>query len=98
MPNTTSVDVVKAEVGRNPMLYLMFFLMMGGQTGDIFTSNNVAMEVRELREDLEHRILAEEDATVQFEDDIEYLEDEIDELWDEIEDIREHIEQIKEQL
>ena len=47
MPNTTSVDVVKAEVGRNPMLYLMFFLMMGGQTGDIFTSNNVANEVRD---------------------------------------------------
>jgi len=98
MPNTTSVDVVKAEVGRNPMLYLMFFLMMGGQTGDIFTSNNVANEVRELREDMERRMLAEEDATDEFKDDIEYLEEEIDELWDEVDGIREHINEIKEQL
>ena len=98
MSNTTSVEAVKSEIARNPMLYVMFFLMMGGQTGDIFTSNNVAMEVRELRQDLERRMLDEEDATVQFEEDIEYLQDEIDELWDEIEDIREHIEQIKEQL
>ena len=98
MSNTTSVEAVKSEIARNPMLYVMFFLMMGGQTGDIFTSNNVANEVRELRQDMERRMLDEEDATVQFEEDIEYLEDEIDDLWDEIEDIREHIEQIKEQL
>ena len=98
MSNTTSVETVKAEIGRNPMLYLMFFLMMGGQTGDIFTSNNVANEVRELREDMERRMLAEEDATDEFKDDIEYLEDEIDELWDEVDGIREHINEIKEQL
>jgi peptidoglycan hydrolase CwlO-like protein len=98
MSNTTNVEAVKSEIARNPMLYVMFFLMMGGQTGDIFTSNNVANEVRELRQDMERRMLDEEDATVQFEEDIEYLQDEIDDLWDEIEDIREHIEQIKEQL
>jgi len=98
MSNTTSVEAVKSEIARNPMLYVMFFLMMGGQTGDIFTSNNVAMEVRELRQDLERRMLDEEDATVQFEEDIEYLEDEIEDLWDEVEGIREHINEIKEQI
>jgi len=66
MSNTTSVETVKAEISRNPMLYLMFFVMMGGQTGDLFTSNNVAIEIRELRQDMERRMLAEEDATDQF--------------------------------
>jgi|VirMetMinimDraft_7_1064189.scaffolds.fasta_scaffold49454_3 chromosome segregation ATPase len=98
MSNTTSVETVKAEISRNPMLYLMFFVMMGGQTGDLFTSNNVAIEIRELRQDMERRMLAEEDATDEFKDDIEYLEDEIDELWDEVDGIREHINEIKEQL
>ena len=96
--NTTSVEAVKTEVAKNPALYIVMFLLLGGQTGDLFSSSNLAAEVREMREEFGTRITVEERSTVQFEEDIEYIEDEIDDLWGEVEDIREHINEIKEQL
>jgi len=95
--NTTSVEAVKTEVAKNPALYIVMFLLLGGQTGDLFSSSNLAAEVREMREEFGTRITVEERSTVEFEEDIEYLEDEIDDLWDEIEQIRFRIEQLKQE-
>ena len=95
--NTASVEAVKTEVAKNPALYVVMFLLLGGQTGDLFSSSSLAAEVREMREEFSTRISSEERYTIEFEDDIEFLEDEVDDLWHEIEQIRFRIEQIKQE-
>lgn len=98
MKDTSSVEAVKSELSRTPTMYIIMFLLLGGQTGDLFSSSSLATEVREMRQEFNNRIAVEESATNQFEDDIEHLEDEIDDLWDEVDGIRHHLEEIKEQL